>query len=201
MNKTLDIDFITDPGASGIDPITWTYFDQLLNHRTIVLNDSIGENIVELVYCQLKRFEKDDSEEPVTLILNTCGGSVFDGLFICNVIDNYTKDLNIYIPGYAFSMGAIIACAGANNPHVHKYCYEMSFLLYHSGSLDLEGDADSVKDTIAFTERLNDTVKDYVLSHSTMPEEVWNNHLRKQWYLTAEEALQYGIVNEIIGRK
>ena len=60
--------------AAELSPTMYQYYDQLFNHRTIILNDDISERIVEFVYLPLKAFEEDDSNEPVTLILNSSGG-------------------------------------------------------------------------------------------------------------------------------
>ena len=63
----------------GLDPVTYQYFHQLLERRTVLLNYDVSDDIVERVYLPLKEFEDDDSNEPVTLILNSSGGSVSDG--------------------------------------------------------------------------------------------------------------------------
>ena len=75
--------------VSNLDPIDYQYFNQLMNYRTIVLNSEIDENILETVVLPLKQFEEDNCIKPIKLILNTPGGSVADGLMLCNVIDNY----------------------------------------------------------------------------------------------------------------
>lgn len=205
MKKELDLDLseLLDLGVTGgVDPLIWTYFDQLKNHRTIIFNDVIGNSVVEMVYCQLRKFEQDDDYiTPVTLILNTLGGSVFDGLFLCNVIDNYSKPLNIICPGYCFSMGAIILSAGSKNPNVHKYCYPFSTVLYHAGDLNLGGESNSVKDTMAFSDKIDTKIKEYILSNTTIPENVYDEHNRKQWYLTSDEMLQYGLVDAILTKE
>ena len=84
--------------VSTLDPIMYQYFRQLLQKRTIILNSEIDESILETVVLPLKDFEQDTDDTPVTLILNTPGGSVADGLMLCNVIDNYTKPLEILVP-------------------------------------------------------------------------------------------------------
>ena len=108
--------------VSTLDPIMYQYFRQLLQKRTIILNSEIDESILETVVLPLKDFEQDTNDTPVTLILNTPGGSVADGLMLCNVIDNYTKPLEILVPSYACSMGTIILCSGNKNPNVIKKC-------------------------------------------------------------------------------
>lgn len=107
-NKSYGPDDIDTPIENYTDPCLYQYYDSLLRHRTIIFNSEVGNDIVETVIIPLMNFEKDDNTEPVTLILNTPGGSIDDGLVLLNVIDNYKKPLNIIVMGYACSMGSII---------------------------------------------------------------------------------------------
>ena len=93
---------------SNLDPVMFQYFNHYKNHRTIIFNREVNESIVETVILPLKEYEQDNIQEPVKLIISTPGGSVSDGLILCNVIDCYKKPLEIYIYGYACSMGTII---------------------------------------------------------------------------------------------
>lgn len=187
--------------VSTLDPIMYQYFRQLLQKRTIILNSEIDESILETVVLPLKDFEQDTDDTPVTLILNTPGGSVADGLMLCNVIDNYTKPLEIFVPSYACSMGTIILCSGNKNPNVIKKCYPFSFALFHSGQTYVGGESTSVDDVIDFNRGVDNKIKNYIIKNTNISEELYDKHHRKQWYLTAEEMLQYHLVDEIIGKE
>lgn len=187
--------------VSTLDPIMYQYFRQLLQKRTIILNSEIDESILETVVLPLKDFEQDTNDTPVTLILNTPGGSVADGLMLCNVIDNYTKPLEILVPSYACSMGTIILCSGNKNPNVIKKCYPFSFALFHSGQTYVGGESTSVDDVIDFNRGVDNKIKNYIIKNTNISEELYDKHHRKQWYLTAEEMLQYHLVDEIIGKE
>ena len=186
---------------STLDPIMYQYFNQLLKKRTIILNAEIDENILETVVLPLKDFEQDNSFEPVTLILNTPGGSVADGLMLCNVIDNYKIPLEIIVPSYACSMGTMILCSGNKNPNITKKCYPFSFALFHSGQTYVGGESTSVDDVIDFNRGVDNKIKEYIIKNTNISEELYDKHHRKQWYLTAEEMLQYHLVDEIIGKE
>ena len=81
--------------ANELSPVTYQYFKQLLQNRTIILNEEIGESLVETVWLPLRDFEHDNSDKPVTLILNSIGGSVSDGFFLAHYLAHYSKPLNI----------------------------------------------------------------------------------------------------------
>ena len=195
-----ELDFLEIPmSLSTLDPVNYQYFNQLLNHRTIIFNQEVASDIVEYITTPLKQFEKDGSNEPVTLILSTNGGSTMAGLSLCNIIENYKKPLRVIIENYAFSMGFYIAIAGKNNPNVTTYCYPFSFTLLHAGDTGANGEACSVRDILDFFNHVDNMIKDFVLSHTNITEEEYLLHERKQWYMTAEEMKTFGVVDKIIG--
>ena len=169
-----------------------------MNHRSIILNKDVDTDIVEMAILPLLEFEKDDKEEPVKLILSTPGGSVSDGLILCNIIDNYKKPLEIYVYGYACSMGTIILCAGNKNPNVTKYCYPFSFGLFHAGYSAIEGEALSVEDRMEFNKKVDNSIRDYVVANTNITAEEYKNNERRQWYLSAEEMKRLGLIDIII---
>lgn len=196
----MDIDFLNEIiEQTQISISDYQYFNQLLRHRTIVFNSDIDEKIVEAVYLPLRDFEKDSSTEPVTLILNSSGGSVSDGLILCNIIDTYKKPLEIIVPAYACSMATIILSAGKNNPNITKKCYPFSFALLHCGQTELSGETRSVEDTLQFTRSIDKNVREYIIKNTNITPELYDQHDRGQWYLTAKDLLEYGFVDEIIG--
>ncbi len=184
---------------SNLDPVMYQYFNHYKNHRTIIFNRAVDDSIVETVILPLLEFERDDDQSPVKLIISTVGGSVSDGLILCNIIDNYTKPLEIYVYGYACSMGTIILCSGNKNPNVTKYCYPFSFGLFHAGYSAIEGESLSVEDQIEFNKKTDTMIRDYVVSHTNITAEEYKANERRQWYLNAQEMKEKGLIDIIIG--
>lgn len=194
------MEFLEEPiKMSNVDALDYQYFNQYLNHRTVLFNEAVTEDLLEKVILPLKEFEEDDSDEPVTLVLNTPGGSLFMGFCMCNIIDNYKKPLNIIVYGYSMSMGTIILCSGNKNPNVTKMCYPFSFFLHHLGEIALDGEAGSVKDTMLFNDKLNEQLNEYILKNTNITQEELTANLRKQWYFGADEAKRMGLIDKIIG--
>ena len=181
----------------GMTPDLYWFYEGL-NSRTIIINNEIDSSIIEQVALPLKKMEKENPQEKITIYLNTTGGSVWDGMVICNLIDNISCPVEIIVLGYALSMGSYILMSGFNNPNVTKKCYEFSFALIHAGSVSLAGDAKKVKQTQKFNDKIDEKIKKYLLSHSKIDEETYNLHEDEEWYLTSEEMLMYGLVDEII---
>lgn len=161
----------------------------------------MDERIVERVAIPLLDFEKDSSNDPVTLIFSTVGGSVSDGFVLCNIIDNYQKPLDIIVLGYAASMGTIMLAAGSKNPNVTRKCYPFTYALLHAGSTAFSGESLTVQDTLEFNKRVDEKVKQFVISHTNVSEDEYMQHERKQWFLDADDMLKYGFVDEIIGKE
>lgn len=187
--------------TSSIDPATYQYFNKLENERTIIFNQEVDDRIVERVAIPLMDFEKDSSQDPVTLIFATVGGSISDGFVLCNIIDQYKKPLNIIVLGYAASMGTIMLAAGAKNPNVTRKCYPFSYALLHAGSTAFSGETLSVEDTMEFNKKIDQKVRKFIISHTNVSEEEYTQHERKQWFFDAEDMLKYGFVDEIIGKE
>ena len=177
----------------------YQYFNQLIKHRTVVLNSEVDESLLEKVILPLRSFEKDTSTEPVTLIIQTVGGSMIDGLTLIDIIDNYSKPLEVIVYGYAYSMGFAILCAGSKNPNVTKKCFSFTTGLWHSGSVMLSGEDNMINDVQEFNKRMDNKLKEYIIANTLIPRELYERKERYQFYFDSEELLKYGIVNEIIG--
>lgn len=199
MNDLEFLGFAND--VSTLDPIMYQYFHQLLNKKTVVLNSEIDESVLETVVLPLKDFESSEDDTPIKLILNTPGGSIADGLMLCNVIDNYKHKLEIIVPSYSCSMGTIILCSGNKNPNVIKKAYPFSFALFHSGQTVVGGETSTVDDIVDFNRSVNSKIRDYVIENTNITPELYDSHYRKQWYLTAEDMLQYHLIDEIISKE
>lgn len=198
MNEFIELDLNALLGNSGLpDPVMYQYYKNL-GQRKIIINDTIGAEIVEMVILPLLEMDNDGSNKPIEIILCTCGGSLFDGMALCDVIDNLKSPTTITVITYAYSMGSIILMAGYNNPNVTKRCYKHSTALLHAGSTYLEGNATSVKDQFAFNQKFEEEVKKYTLSHSSITEEEYDKMERYEWYMTSDTMLEKGLVDEII---
>lgn len=205
MNVTKDytivldelVDEIVSATSSAIKPSEYQYYKNLQN-RTIVINNQITADIVESVMLPLIEMDNDGSGKPITIRLSTIGGSLFDGITLCDIIDKLKTPTTIIVQTYAYSMGGIILMAGFNNPNVKKVCYPHSTALLHAGGTYLEGNASSVKDQFHFNERFEQKLKNYTLSHSKISEEEYDAMERYEWYMDADTMLSKGLVDEIL---
>ena len=185
----------------GFDPVTYQYFNQLLNHRTIIFNTDVSDDAVERVFIPLKNFEEDDSMEPVTLIINSSGGSVSDGFFLAHYISMYSKPLDIIVPGYACSMAAVILAGGGKNENVVRKCFPCSYGLIHDGYVALAAqETKTANDIMAFNDNVDKQIRQFFIDNTDITEAQYDEHSRHQWFLTADQMLEANLIDEIIGR-
>lgn len=194
-----DFDFLVNVDKYSIDPQTYQYFNQLLNHRTIIFNQEVEETLIESVYLPLKDFEEDDSTQPITLILNSPGGSVSDGFFLAHYLQHYKKPLNIIVTGYAASMAAVILCGGGKNKNVTRYCYPSTYALIHDGYIAISpSESKTAGDIMSFNEKVDQDIRCFILDNTNITAEQYDAQARHQWFLSAKEMLELNLVDKII---
>ena len=185
----------------SFDPAAYQYFNQLINHRTILFNCDVQEDLIEKVFIPLRDFEQDDSNEPVTIIMNSSGGSVSDGFFLAHYISQYSKPLNIIVPGYACSMAAVILAGGGKNENVIRSCYPCSYALIHDGYVALAAqETKTANDIMAFNDNVDKQIRQFFVDNTNITEEEYDSHTRHQWFLTADQMLEAGLIDRVYGQ-
>lgn len=173
-------------------------YARLLNERKILINDIISENTIEKVVMPLLRMDNDGSGKKITIYINTNGGSVYDGLVLCDIIEHLKTETEVVVLGYAYSMGSIILMSGKNNPNVTRKCYPFSTALIHGGSAYISGSSSQVKDYFKFNEKFEKRIADFIVSHTNLTEDDYAAIERYEAYMDSDEMLEKGLVDEII---
>lgn len=179
------------------DPQYWQYYKNMENRR-LVLNMDIDYSLMEYIILPLMEMDHDGTGQPIEIILNTTGGSAYDGFALVDVIEKLKTPTTIHIMGMAASMGLFIAMAGKNNPNVKTVCHPFSVGLLHSGSQCLEGSMHAVRDTFEFSHHYEDKIREYVISHTNIDEDLYAKTERNEYWMDADEMKRLGIVDEII---
>ena len=198
MNEVINIGDFLELSADNLpSPATYQYYRNLMN-RKIVINQGINEDLLELAILPFLEMDNDGTGEPIEIILSTAGGSVYDGYTLISALENAKSPVTIRIMSMAASMGILIAMAGKNNPNVKTVCHPFSVGLIHSGSQCMEGTTHALKDTFDFSQKYDKRIKEYIISHSNIDEELYDRIERKEYWIDSSEMLELGIVDEII---
>lgn len=191
----IDLDKFFNSGGLP-DPVLYQYYKKL-NANTILINDEIDDSFLEMVILPLIDLDNDPNVEHIDIIINSPGGSIYDGLALIPILENLKTDTTMRIVGMAASMAGLIAMA--KGPHLRVVCDKFSVGLIHSGSSYFEGATNAVRDSFHFYEHYLQKIKDYILSHTTISEEMYDKIERQEFWMDADAMLKYGIVDEIIG--
>lgn len=196
-----DLDFLKIPlEISGLDPVNYHYFDQLINKRTILFNGEVSEDLIETVFVPLRDFENDDSNAPITLILNSPGGSVSDGFFFANYLTTFKKKLNIIVTGYAASMAAVILAGGGKNPNITRYGYPSTYALIHDGYVAIAAsESKTASDIMEYNTKVDNEIRKFIIDNTNITEELYDSKTRHQWFLDAKECKELGLLDKIYG--
>lgn len=199
INISIDELFKSMKHSGALPESDYYQYYHMLSQRKILINEPIDPRVIENVYIPLLEFDNDGTGEPIEIILNTPGGNVLDGMALCDIIDHLKTPTTITVLTYAYSMGAIILMAGANNPNVHKRCYKHSTAMIHAGQVQLQGNAPNVKDQYGFSQKFEELIRDYTISHTNITNEEYDRMERYEVYMTSDVMLEKGLVDEIIG--
>lgn len=173
-------------------------FENLLKHRIILINDIISNLTIDKIVMPLLQMDNDGTGEKITIYLNSNGGSTFDGLVLCNIIERLKTPTEVIVLGYAYSMGSIILMSGKNNPNVTRKYYPFSTALIHGGSAYIGGTSSQVKDYFKFNEKFEKRIADFIVSHTNLSEDDYAAIERYEAYMDSDEMLEKGLVDEII---
>lgn len=200
MNKKeiLEIPLSDLVGDSSLpDPVTYQYYKNLKN-RKIIINEEIGDSLLETATLPFIEMDNDGTNMPIEVIISTVGGEIYSGFNFVDQIEKAKSPVIIHIMAMAASMGFLIAMAGKNNPNVKTVCHPFSVGLLHSGSQYMEGSAHAVKDTFDFSQHYEEKIKNYILTHTKIDENLYEKIERKEYWMDADEMKRLGIVDKII---
>ena len=171
-----------------------------LKQRKLFLNEDITRFSVADIVKHIMQFNSEDKElpvecrKPILLYIASNGGEVDAGFELIDVIRNSKTPVYTINLGYQYSMGFLIGLAG------HKrFAMPTAKFLMHDGSNFVYNSGAKAQDQMKFQERVEQRVKQYVLSRSNVTSEEYDGNLRVEWYLFADEAKDKGFIDYIIG--
>ena len=183
---------IGPPGPDGSSP---DVFQRLLKERIIFVGSAIDQVVANLVCAQLLLLEAEDPERDIAVYINSPGGSVTDGLAIYDTMQYVRCDVRTICVGLAASMGQFLLCAGAPGK---RFALPHSRILMHQPSGQMQGQATDIAiqaEQIVYLKRM---MAERIAFHTGQPiERIEADSDRDRWF-TAEEAKQYGFIDQVI---
>lgn len=172
-------------------------FSRLLMDRIIWVGCDIDDDVANIVQAQLLFLSSIDSKADISLYLNTPGGSVSDGLGIYDTMQIITPDVATICTGMAASMGSVLLCAGAKGK---RSALPHSRVMIHQPLGGVKGQAEDILIEAREIEKCRKELFNIISEHSGQPfDKVFTDGDRNYW-MTAQEALEYGMIDQIMAK-
>ena len=172
-------------------------FSRLMMDRIIFLGVPIDDQVANIIQAQLLFLDSVDQHKDIQIYLNTPGGSVYAGLGIYDTMQYVAPDVATICTGMAASMGAVLLCAGQKGkrtalPHAR--------VLIHQPMGGAEGQASDIEITAREILKLKKELYDILAQHSGQTYEKIYQDADRDYWMTAQEALAYGMIDEVLGK-
>jgi len=174
---------------------SYDIYSRLLKDRIIFIGTPIDDHVANLVIAQLLFLQMEDAKKDISIYINSPGGSVTAGLAIYDTMQFVTCDVNTYCIGIAASMGAVLLCAGTKGK---RYALPNSDIMIHQVSGGAQGQASDVERQVEFMFKLKKRLNGIISLHTGKSPEQVNKDADRDYYMTAEEAKAYGLVDEVV---
>jgi ATP-dependent Clp protease, protease subunit len=174
---------------------SYDIYSRLLKDRIVFIGTAIDDHVANAVIAQLLFLQMDDAKKDINIYINSPGGSVTAGLAIYDTMQFMTCDLNTYCVGMAASMGAVLLAAGTKGK---RYALPNSDIMIHQVSGGAQGTASDVERTVEFMYKLKKRLIKILAFHTGKPESQINTDSDRDYYMSAIEAKEYGLVDEVV---
>jgi ATP-dependent Clp protease protease subunit len=176
----------------------WDIYSRLLRDRIVFIGTPIDDFVANSIIAQLLFLQMEDPKKDVHIYINSPGGSVSDGMAIYDTLNFMQCDIVTYCLGMAASMSTVLLSAGTKGK---RFALPNSRIMIHQPSGGAGGQTSDI--TIAAKEilRWRKTINDILAKHSDKTAEEVEKDSDRDYYMTADEAKDYGLVDEVIASK
>jgi len=173
-------------------------YSRLLKERIIFLGTPIDDQIANLVVAELLHLESDEPDKDISIYVNSPGGSVYAGLTIYDAMQFVKPDIQTTCVGVAMSMGALLLAGGTTGK---RAALPNAKILIHQLSAGFEGQATDIeiqaREIISVKRRLEEILAE----HTGQPIERVSKDMERDYFMSPEEAREYGIIDQVIARR
>ena len=174
---------------------SYDIFSRLLNDRIIMLHDEVNSVTSSLVVAQLLYLEGQDASKDISLYINSPGGSVTDGMSIYDTMQYIKCDVSTICMGMAASMGAVLLAAGAEGK---RFALPNSDIMIHQPLGGVKGQASDIIIHADYISKKRQRLNEILSKRTGKPIEVIERDTERDNFMSAEEALKYGLIDKVI---
>lgn len=170
-------------------------YSRLLKDRIIFIGSAIDDNVANIVVAQLLYLQMEDPEKDINVYINSPGGSVTSGLSIYDTMQYIKPVVNTFCMGQAASMGAVLLAAGAKGK---RYALPYSRIMMHQPWGGAQGAASDISIQAKEILRMREMLEQILAKHTGQPIEKIKTDTDRDYFMSAEEARDYGLVDNVI---
>jgi len=170
-------------------------FSRLLKDRIIFLGEQVTDVSANLVIAQLLFLAAEDPEKDISLYINSPGGSVTAGMAIYDTMQFIKPDIETTCIGQAASMGAVLLTAGAKGK---RFALPNSRIMIHQPLGGAQGQASDIEIQAKEILRIKSILNDILVDHTGKPLDVIETDTDRDFFMSAEESKEYGLIDEVI---
>jgi ATP-dependent Clp protease protease subunit len=170
-------------------------YSRLLNERIVFLGQPVDDQIANLVVAQLLHLESQDAEKDISIYINSPGGSIYAGLAIYDTMQFIKPDVSTMCVGIAMSMGSLLLTGGARGK---RMALPNSRILIHQPSAGFEGQSTDIEIHAREIIRTRKRIDEIYAHHTQQPEEQVNRDMERDRFFTAQQAVEYGLIDRVI---
>ena len=170
-------------------------FSRLLNDRVIFLSDQVNDTTASLVVAQMLFLEAQDPDKDISFYINSPGGSVSAGMAIYDTMNFIKCDVSTICIGMAASMGAFLLAAGTKGK---RFALPHSEIMIHQPLGGAKGQATDIEIQAKQILRIKATLNEILATNTGKPLEIIEKDTDRDNYMTAQEALEYGLIDKIL---
>ncbi len=177
---------------------SYDIFSRLLNDRIIMLNDQVDNASASVIIAQLLYLEGQDPDKDISFYINSPGGSVSAGLAIYDTMQYIKCDVSTICMGMAASMGAFLLSAGAKGK---RYALPNSEIMIHQPLGQAQGQATDILIHASHIEKTRANLNKILAENTGKPLEVIQNDTERDNFMSAYEAMEYGLIDKVITKR
>lgn len=170
-------------------------FSRLMMDRIIFLGTAVDDEVANIIQAQLLFLESVDAKKDIQIYLNSPGGGVYAGLGIYDTMQYINPDVATICTGMAASMGAVLLCAGAKGK---RSALKHARVMIHQPMGGAEGQASDMEITVNEIKKLKKELYEIISNHSGQPFEKVEKDGDRDYWMIAEEAKAYGMIDELL---
>ena len=170
-------------------------YSLLLKERIVFLGTSINDQVSNAIIAQLLYLDREDPERDINLYVNSPGGVISSGLAIYDTIQLIRPDVSTICVGMAASMATVLLCAGTKGK---RFALPNSTVHMHQPISGAQGQASDIEIAAREILRLQDKMREILSFHSGQPYDRIARDTDRDYYLTAEQAQEYGLIDEVL---